>query len=125
VTRIRLLERRFPFGLALFGVLAVPGVSAASDPIGLFVLLFGLPAVILAVIFAALSVPLPRASAVLLVLLLGAHVPLMSWAFDVGYMRSAGGWLWTSLAISLAGLISAGVRALFPKPPPPALPTTS
>jgi hypothetical protein len=106
---------RFPVGLVLLGVLAVPGVSAASDPTGLFVLLFGLPAVILAAIFAALSFPLPRASAVLLVLLLGAHVPLVSWAFDVGYMRSAGGWLWTSLAISIAGLMNAGVRAVFPK----------
>jgi len=77
--------RRFPFGLALLGVLAVPGVCAASDPTGLF----------------------------------GAHVPLMSWAFDVGYMRSAGGWLWTSLAISIAGLMNAGVRALFPKPKAP------
>ena len=103
-------------------MLAVPGVSAASDPTGLFVLLFGVPAIILAVIFAALSFPLPRASAVLLILLLGAHVPLMSWAFDVGYMRSAGGWLWTSLAISLAGLTNAGVRAFFPKPPPPPAP---
>src|SRR6185503_359072 len=101
------------------GVLAVPGVCAASDPTGLFVLLFGIPAVILAVIFAGLSFPFPRESEVLLILLLGAHVPLMSWAFDVGYMRSAGGWLWTSLAISLAGLMNAGVRAFFPKPPPP------
>jgi hypothetical protein len=59
---------------------------------------------------------------VLLVLLVGAHVPLVSWAFDVGYMQRAGGWLWTSLAISLAGLMNAGVRAFFPKPPPPPAP---
>jgi len=54
-----------------------------------------------------------------LILLLGAHVPLMSWAFDVGYMQRAGGWLWTSLAISIAGLMNAGVRAFFPKPSRP------
>ena len=64
----------------------------------------------------------PRTSAVLLVLLLGAHVPLMSWAFDVGYMQRAGGWLWTSLAISIAGLMNAGVRAFFPKPKTPDAP---
>jgi hypothetical protein len=68
-------------------VLAVPGVCAASDPTGLFVLLFGIPAVILAMIFAVLSFLAPRASAVLLILLLGAHVPLMSWAFDVCHLR--------------------------------------
>lgn len=47
---------------------------------------------------------------VLLLLLLVAHIPLITWAERVGYMDRAGGWLLLWLLLSLGGLVIAGVR---------------
>lgn len=47
--------RRLPFWLGIAAALALPGTAAASDPTGLFVLLFGLPAVVLSAIFATVA----------------------------------------------------------------------
>ena len=80
-----------------------------GDAGSLFVLLFGVPALLLAVVFAAISVKAPRGGAVLCGLLLASVAPLLFGVDRVGYMRDAGPWLAAAVAIASAGLLVAGV----------------
>ncbi len=71
---------------------------------GLFVLLFGVPALLLAVVFAAVALKAPRGGAVLCGLLLASVAPLLFGIDRVGYMKGAGIWLKLSVAIAAIGL---------------------
>src|SRR5262245_2269255 len=102
---------------ALFGW---PVASQASDPTGLFVLLFGVPSLLLSVVFAAVALKAPKFGGALCGLLLISEVPLLFWAGRVGYLDSAGGWLALSVAILVIGLFVALVRIV--RPPPAAAP---
>jgi hypothetical protein len=97
----------------LFALL--PGPALASDPTGLFVLFISLPAVVAAVGLLPVCYWAPKLGVALTGLLLAAHIPLMWWAKDVGYMNSAGGWVYTSLSLTGLGLMLALARILAPK----------
>ena len=105
---------------ALGVTLAWPAVCYASDPSGLFVILFGVPSLLLSVVFAAVSIKAPRGGAVLCTMLLASILPIIFWAGSAGYMDSAGAWLLLSLAISAIGLLIALVKLMLPgrKPAP-------
>ena len=75
----------------------------------LFVMLFGVPALLLAVVFAAISLKAPRGGAVLCGLLLASVAPLLFGIDRVSYMRGAGPWLMAAVAIASAGLLIAFV----------------
>ena len=94
--------------------LAWPAVCYASDPAGLFVILFGVPSLLLSIVFAAVSLKAPRGGAVLCTMLLASIVPIVFWAASVGYTDRAGGWLLLSLAISAIGLLIALVKLMLP-----------
>jgi hypothetical protein len=91
----------------LGALLAWPATCFATEASSLFVLLFGLPSFLLAVVFAAVSLKAPRGGAVLCAMLLASVVPIYFWADAMGYMASAGLWLKLSLAVALLGLVLA------------------
>ena len=89
----------------------------------LFVLLFGVPALLLAVVFAAISLKAPRGVAVLCGLLLASVAPLLFGMDRVSYMRGAGPWLMAAVAIAAAGLLIAFVGMIRgPRKPAPGRP---
>jgi hypothetical protein len=95
-------------------------MEPSSDPTGLFVLLFGVPSLLLAVVFAAVAFKAPRFGGVLCALMLISEVPLVFWAGRVGYMSSAGAWLILSIAILVIGLfVALGRMMLSSKPANP------
>ena len=104
--------RRSPLLFAL-----LPGPALASDPTGLFVLFISLPAVVAAAGLLPVCYWAPKVGVVLAGLLFAVHIPLMWWAKDVGYMQSAGGWVYTSLSLTGLGLALSLARIL-PKGPP-------
>jgi hypothetical protein len=95
-------------------LLAWPAACHASEPGGLFLLLFGLPSLLLSVVFAAVALKAPRFGGVLCGLLLISVVPLVFWAERVGYMDDAGAWLWLAIAVLVAGLLVSVVKILRP-----------
>ena len=99
---------------ALGATLAWPAVCYASDASGLFVILFGVPSLLLSVVFAAVSLKAPRGGAVLCTMLLASILPIIFWAGSAGYMERAGSWLLLSLAISTIGLLIALVKLMLP-----------
>jgi hypothetical protein len=105
---------------ALGATLAWPAVCYAADPTGLFVILFGVPSLLLSVVFAAVSLKAPRGGAVLCAMLLSSEIPLLFWAARMGYIDSAGSWLILALAIAAIGLLIALVKLMLPgsKPAP-------
>ena len=101
--------------IATFGAsLTWPAVCYASDPTGLFVILFGVPPLLLSIVFAAVSLKAPRGGAVLCAMLLASLVSITFWAASAGYMDRAGWWLMLSLLISAIGLLIALVRLMLP-----------
>ena len=80
-----------------------------SESAGLFVLLFGVPSLLLAVVFAAVAVKAPRGGAVLCGLLLASVAPLLFGVERASYMRGAGIWFTLSVAIATIGLLIAFV----------------
>ncbi len=80
-----------------------------TGPPGLFVLLFGVPALLLALVFAAVAVKAPRGGAMLCGMLLVSVAPLLFGVDRVSYMKGAGMWLTLSVAISAIGLLIAVV----------------
>jgi uncharacterized membrane protein YGL010W len=80
-----------------------------SGSAGLFVLLFGVPSLLLAVVFAAVAVKAPRGGAVLCGLLLASVAPLLFGVERASYMRGAGIWFTLSVAIATIGLFIAFV----------------
>jgi hypothetical protein len=89
----------------------------------LFVMLFGVPALLLAVVFTAISLKAPRGGAVLCGLLLASVAPLLFGIDRVSYMRGAGPWLMAAVAIASAGLLIAFVGMIRgPRKPAPGRP---
>ena len=80
-----------------------------SESAGLFVLLFGVPSLLLAVVFAAVAVKAPRGGAVLCGLLLASVAPLLFGVERASYMKGAGIWFTLSVAIAAIGLLIAFV----------------
>ena len=78
-----------------------------AEDASLFVLLFGVPALFLAIVFAAVAVKAPRGGAVLCGLLLASVAPLLFGIDRVGYMKGAGTWLALSAVIAAIGLLVA------------------
>lgn len=74
---------------------------------GLFVLLFGVPALLLAIVFAAVALKAPRGGAVLCGLLLASVAPLLFGVDRVSYMKGAGIWLKGAAAVAAIGLVIA------------------
>ena len=91
--------------LPLLALWLLPETALGSDPTGLFVLLFGLPAVIAGVVSLPLSYWVPKVGAAVAGLLLALHLPLVWWAKDVGYLKSAGGWIYLSLSVTAIALM--------------------
>ena len=98
----------------LAALLAWPVACQASGPTGLFVLLFGVPSLLLSIVFAAVAIKAPKFGGALCGLLLISEVPLVFWAGRVGYMDVAGSWLMLSIAILVIGLFAALVRSVRP-----------
>jgi hypothetical protein len=78
-----------------------------SESAGLFVLLFGVPSLFFAVVFAAVAVKAPRGGAVLCGLLLASVAPLLFGVERASYMKGAGIWFTLSVAIATIGLLIA------------------
>ncbi len=102
----------------LGALLAWPAACYATESSSLFVLLFGVPSFLLAVVFAAVSLKAPRGGAVLCAMLLASVVPIYFWADAMGYMASAGIWLKLSLAVALLGLVLALFKLMLPRREP-------
>jgi hypothetical protein len=105
------MKHRLPLLAALLGW---PAVSQAADPTGLFVLLFGVPSLLLSVVFAAVALRAPKFGGALCGLLLVSEVPLVFWAGRFGYLGSAGIWLTLSIAVLVIGLVVALARIVRP-----------
>jgi hypothetical protein len=85
----------------------------------LFALLFGVPALLLAIVFAAVALKAPRGGAVLSAMLLASVLPVAFWAKTAGYFEVAGPLLVGSLGISTLGLLIAAVQVIRqPRSPP-------
>jgi hypothetical protein len=76
----------------------------SSGPASLFVLLFGVPALLLAIVFAAVALKAPRGGATLSGMLFASVVPIVFWARSAGYFGGAGMFLLSSLVISACGV---------------------
>jgi ABC-type transport system involved in cytochrome c biogenesis permease component len=76
-----------------------------GDAASLFVILFGVPSLLLAAVFAAIALKAPRGGAVLCGLLLASVAPLLVGVDRVSYMKGAGPWLMAAVAIAAAGLV--------------------
>lgn len=86
----------------------------ASDATNLFVLVFGVPALLFAIVFAAVAVKAPRGGSVLSGMLFASVVPVVFWAKTAGYFTGAGMFLLSSLAISGAGVAIGVFRLVRP-----------
>ena len=86
----------------------------SSEATSLFALLFGVPALLFAIVFAAVALKAPRGGAVLCAMLLASVLPVVFWARSAGYFDAAGALLVGSLAISALGLVIAAVKLIWP-----------
>ena len=83
-----------------------------SEATSLFSLLFGVPALLFAIVFAAVALKAPRGGAVLSAMLLASVLPVAFWAKSAGYFEVAGPLLLGSLGISTLGLLIAAFQVL-------------
>ena len=90
-----------------------------SEATSLFSLLFGVPALLFAIIFAAVALKAPRGGAVLSAMLLASVLPVAFWARSAGYFEVAGPLLIGSLGISVVGLLIAAFQLVRPSKNPP------
>jgi hypothetical protein len=88
----------------LAAALAWPATCFASEA-SLFVVLFGMPSLLLAIVFAAVALKAPRGGAVLCGMLLISVVPLVFWAHRGGFLDSAGWLLLPAIGIAALGLL--------------------
>ncbi len=88
-----------------------------SDATSLFVLLFGVPALLFAIVFAAVAVKAPRGGSVLSGMLFASVVPVVFWAKSAGYYSGAGMFLLSSLVISACGVVIGVFRLIRPPSP--------
>jgi hypothetical protein len=83
-----------------------------SEATSLFSLLFGVPALLFAIVFAAVALKAPRGGAVLSAMLLASVLPVAFWAKTAGYFEVAGPLLVGSLGISALGLVIAAFQLI-------------
>lgn len=83
-----------------------------SEATSLFSLLFGVPALLLAIVFAAVALKAPRGGAVLSAMLLASVLPVAFWAKAAGYFEVAGPLLVGSIGISTLGLFIAAFQVI-------------
>jgi hypothetical protein len=83
----------------------------------LFVLLFGVPALLFAIVFAAIALKAPRGGAALSGMLFASVVPVVFWAKSAGYFTGAGMFLLSSLVISACGVLIGLFRMIRPARP--------
>lgn len=88
-----------------------------SDATSLFVLLFGVPALLFAIVFAAVAVKAPRGGSVLSGMLFASVVPVVFWAKSAGYYSGAGMFLLSSLMVSACGVAIGVFRLIRPSNP--------
>ncbi len=86
-----------------------------SDATSLFALIFGVPALLFAIVFAAVAVKAPRGGAVLSGMLFASVVPVVFWAKSAGYYSGAGLFLLSSLVISACGVVIGVARLIRPR----------
>jgi hypothetical protein len=91
-----------------------------SETSSLFSLLFGVPALLLAIVFAAVALKAPRGGGVLSAMLLASVLPVAFWARSAGYFEVAGPLLVGSLGISMLGLLIAAFQLIRQRKIPPA-----
>ncbi len=91
----------------------------SAEATSLFSLLFGVPALLFAIVFAAVALKAPRGGAVLSAMLLASVLPVAFWARSAGYFGVAGPLLIGSLGISVIGLLIAAVQLIRPSKNPP------
>jgi ABC-type transport system involved in cytochrome c biogenesis permease component len=75
-----------------------------TDATALFALIFGVPALLFAIVFTAVAVKAPRGGSVLSAMLFASVVPVVFWARTAGYYSGAGLFLLSSLVISACGV---------------------
>lgn len=90
-----------------------------SEATSLFALLFGVPALLFAIVFAAVALKAPRGGAALCAMLLASVLPVAFWAKSAGYFAIAGPLLIGSLGISALGLVFAAFQLIRPPKNPP------
>jgi hypothetical protein len=83
-------------------------------------MLFGVPALLLAIVFAAVALKAPRGGGVLSAMLLASVLPVAFWARSAGYFEVAGPLLVGSLGISMLGLLIAAFQLIRQRKIPPA-----
>ena len=88
-----------------------------TGPTSLFVLLFGVPALLFAIVFAAVAIKAPRGGSVLSGMLFASVVPVVFWAQSAGYFSGAGMFLLSSLVISACGVVIGVVKLIWPSTP--------
>lgn len=88
-----------------------------TGPTSLFVLLFGVPALLFAIVFAAVAIKAPRGGSVLSGMLFASVVPVVFWAQSAGYFTGAGMFLLSSLVISACGVVIGVARLIWPPAP--------
>jgi hypothetical protein len=88
-----------------------------TGPTSLFVLLFGVPALLFAIVFAAVAIKAPRGGSVLSGMLFASVVPVVFWAQSAGYFSGAGMFLLSSLVISACGVVIGVVKLIWPSAP--------
>ena len=91
----------------------------SAEATSLFSLLFGVPALLLAIVFAAVALKAPRGGAVLSAMLLASVLPIAFWARSAGYFEAAGPLLIGSLGISVIGLLIAAFQLIRTSKNPP------
>jgi ABC-type transport system involved in cytochrome c biogenesis permease component len=89
-----------------------------SDATSLFALIFGVPALLFAIVFAAVAVKAPRGGAALSGMLFASVVPVVFWARSAGYFSGAGMFLLSALTISVCGVLIGLFGLLRPSKPP-------
>lgn len=88
-----------------------------SDATSLFALIFGVPALLFAIVFTAVAVKAPRGGTVLSAMLFASVVPVVFWAKSAGYYSGAGLFLLSSLAISACGIAIGVFKLIWPSAP--------
>lgn len=88
-----------------------------SDATSLFVLIFGVPALLFAIVFAAVALKAPRGGSVLSAMLFASVVPVFFWARSADYLSGAGMFLLSSLVISGCGVAIGVLKLVWPSAP--------
>lgn len=86
-------------------MLILPNIAFASDPTPLFLFFIAWPLLATSILFFILVFIKARNALFINLVLLIAHILVILWASDVGYMKVKGSWVWFSLTINLGSII--------------------